>query len=451
MVELKGRLFKVGAIMKREYNNYELSNELISFIDSSPSAFHCIKTITDILDAKGYTHLTEGGKWELEGGTGYYVTRNGSSVIAFVMPKGEITGFNIAASHSDYPCFKLKDNSTIQSSDFIRLNTEKYGGMICATWLDRPLSVAGRIVVETENGVEIKLVDVDRDLLMIPNVAIHMNRNANDGFKFNPAVDTVPLYSCKKDQKDILDVVAEAAGVERSSILGTDLFVYNRNKGIVWGYDNEFVSSRGLDDLQCAFANLKGLLEAEPSSAVPVMACFDNEEVGSSTKQGAASTFLFDTLRRIVLGQDEESFRRLLASSFLLSCDNAHAVHPNHPEYSDAQNKVRINGGVVIKFNASQRYTTDSVSESIVKLLCKRNDIPVQEYANRSDIAGGSTLGGIATTKVSINSADVGLAQFAMHSCYETAGVEDTAALTELSRVFFGTPIVANGDKIYSL
>ena len=431
----------------REYNNKELSNELIEFINTSPSAFHAIKTIKSALDEKGYTELSEAGKWELEKGKGYYVTRNGSSIIAFVMPEGEITGFNIAASHSDYPCFKLKDNCEIKSSDFIRLNTERYGGMICATWLDRPLSVAGRIVVQTDNGIEIKLVDVDRDILMIPNVAIHMNRNANDGFKFNPAVDTVPLYSCKKEHRDIIDLVAEWAGVKAEDILGTDLFVYNRNKGMVWGYDDEFVSSRGLDDLQCAFANLKGLLGAELSTAVPVMACFDNEEVGSSTKQGAASTFLYDTLRRIVLEENEETFLRLLASSFLLSCDNAHAVHPNHPEYSDAQNKVKVNGGVVIKFNASQRYTTDSVSESVVKLLCKRNDIPVQAYANRSDIAGGSTLGGIATTKVSINSADVGLAQYAMHSCYETAGVLDTAYLTELSRVFFSSPIIANDNK----
>ncbi|MBE6543348.1 MAG: M18 family aminopeptidase [Ruminococcaceae bacterium] len=437
--------------MKTQYNNKELSQELVEFINTSPSAFHSIKTISEILEKNGYKELFEGEKWELQGGQGYYVTRNNSSVIAFVMPEGEITGFNIAASHSDYPCFKLKDNCELSSSDFVRINTEKYGGMICATWLDRPLSVAGRIVVRTENGIESRLVDVDRDILMIPNVAVHMNRNVNDGFKFNPAVDTVPLYSCKKGETGIIDTVAKWAGVEKEDILGTDLFVYNRNKGIVWGENDEFVSSRGLDDLQCAFANLKGLLGAKPSTAVPVMACFDNEEVGSSTKQGAASTFLFDTLRRIVLTKDAETFRRLLASSFLLSCDNAHAVHPNHPEYSDSLNKVKVNGGVVIKFNASQRYTTDSVSESIVKLLCKRNDIPVQMYANRSDIAGGSTLGGIATTRVSINSADVGLAQYAMHSCYETAGSEDTACLVELSRVFFETPIIAKENNKYTV
>lgn len=437
--------------MKTQYNNKELSQELIEFINTSPSAFHCIKTISDILDKNGYTELFESDNWTLEGGKGYYVTRNNSSVIAFVMPEDKITGFNIAASHSDYPCFKLKDNCEISSSDFVKINTERYGGMIMATWLDRPLSVAGRLVVKTENGIESMLVDVDRDLLMIPNVAVHMNRNVNDGFKFNPAVDTVPLYSCKKGETGIIDTVAKWAGVAKEDILGTDLFLYNRNKGIVWGDNDEFVSSRGLDDLQCAFANLKGLLGAKASSAVPVMACFDNEEVGSSTKQGAASTFLFDTLRRIVLSEDEETFRRLLASSFLLSCDNAHAVHPNHPEYSDAQNKVKVNGGVVIKFNASQRYTTDSISESIVKLLCQRNDIPVQMYANRSDIAGGSTLGGIATTKVSINSADVGLAQYAMHSCYETAGTEDTSALTELSKVFFESPIIAKENNKYSL
>ncbi len=437
--------------MKREYNNKELSKELINFIKTSPSAFHAVKTITDILDAEGYTHLTEAEDWKLEKGKGYYVTRNGSSVIAFKMPAQEITGFNIAASHSDYPCFKLKDKCEMKGNDFVRMNTEKYGGMICATWLDRPLSVAGRIVVETEDGIESRLVDVDRDLLLIPNVAIHMNRKANDGFVFNPAVDTVPMYSCKKEHKEILDIIAEEAGVEKDAILGTDLFVYNRQEGTVWGYDDEFVSCRGLDDLQCAFANLKGLLGAETSTAIPVYACFDNEEVGSSTKQGAASTFLFDTLRRMVLDKNAEEFRMLLASSFLLSCDNAHAVHPNHPELSDSNNKVKLNGGVVIKFNAAQKYTTDSVSESIVKLLCKRNDIPYQAYANRSDMAGGSTLGGIATTRVSINSADIGAPQLAMHSSYETAGVEDTAYLTELTRVFFESPIIAKDNNKYTI
>ncbi len=436
--------------MKTEYNNKKVSNDLLDFINRSPSCFHAIKNITDILDGKGYIRLTEGTRWNLEKGKGYYVTRNASSVMAFNIPEEDITGFNIAASHSDYPCFKLKDNCVISGKEFIRLNTEKYGGMICSTWLDRPLSVAGRVVVKEDGGIKIKLVNVDRDLLLIPNVAIHMNGKVNDGFQFNAAVDTVPLYGLADCEKGIKSVVAETAGVDEDDILGTDLFVYSRMPGTIWGGNDEFISCRSLDDLQCAFANLEGFLAAGKSSAVPVFACFDNEEVGSSTKQGAASTFLYDTLRRICINDDEETFRCKLASSFLLSCDNAHSVHPNHGEYADGQNKVIMNGGVVIKFNAAQKYTTDSVSESVVKLLCKRGDIPYQVYANRSNMAGGSTLGGIATTKVSINAADVGLAQLAMHSSYETAGIEDTACLIELSRIFFETPISA-GDNCYEI
>ncbi len=434
----------------KEYNNAELSRELLDFIKASPSAFHSIDTIKNYLESDGYTKLCEGSKWNLENGGKYFVIRNNSSIIAFRIPNAEITGFNIAASHSDFPCYKLKDKCELSGNDFVRINTERYGGMICSTWLDRPLSVAGRIVVETDSGIEIKLVNVDRDILLIPNVAIHMNGSVNTGFNYNASVDTVPLYSCGTDKKSIIDAVADAANVDKEKILGTDLFVYNRSEGKIWGSSDEFISSRSLDDLQSAFSNLKGFLSSHTSSAVPVFACFDNEEVGSSTKQGAASTFLFDTLRRIVLSASDEEFRCLLASSFLLSCDNAHAVHPNHPEYADSQNRVTLNGGVVIKFNASQRYTTDSVSESVVKLLCNKNDIPYQVYTNRSDMAGGSTLGGIATTKVSINSADVGLPQLAMHSSYETAGIADTAALVELSRVFFTTPIIA-GDNYYSI
>ncbi len=433
-----------------EYNNRQVSESLLNFINKSPSSFHAVANLTAKLDEKGYTRLTEGKKWNLERGKGYYITRNASSVIAFNIPECDITGFNIAASHSDFPCFKLKDNCEISSGEFIRLNTEKYGGMICSTWLDRPLSVAGRIVVKEGDSIKIKLVDIDRDLLLIPNVAIHMNGKVNDGFSFNAAVDTVPLYGCRGEGKGILKEVAETAGVNPDDILGTDLFVYSRLPGTVWGSENEFISSRSLDDLQCAFSNLEGFLAAKTSSAVPVFACFDNEEVGSSTKQGAASTFLYDTLRRICISEDEESFRCKLASSFLLSCDNAHGVHPNHPEYADGQNQVKLNGGIVIKFNAAQKYTTDSVSESVVKLLCKRADIPVQVYANRSNMGGGSTLGGIATTKVSINSADIGLAQLAMHSSYETAGIKDTACLIELSKVFFETPISA-GDNCYGI
>lgn len=426
--------------MNRQYTPENAVNELLSFIDRSPSAFHTVHTAASLLDKAGYTPLFEGDAWELVPGGRYYVTRNLSSIIAFRMPLGTPTGFSIAASHSDFPSFKIKEQGEILSGEFTRLNTEKYGGMICSTWLDRPLSVAGRVVYEEGGALKTALVNIDRDLLLIPNVAIHMNRNLNDGFKFNPAVDTVPLFGGNGAKGKFLSMIAENAGVEKERILGTDLFLYPRVPGSIWGADNEYVSSRSLDDLQCAFSTLKGLLLSDgnpqntENGTVPVCAILDNEEVGSQSKQGAASTFLYDLLRRIAGEKSEEDFRRMLSSSFLLSCDNAHGVHPNHPEYADGQNRVSLNGGIVIKFNAAQRYTTDAVSEAVVKYLCRKADVPVQFYANRSDIGGGSTLGGIATTRVSINSADIGLAQLAMHSCYETAGVKDTAYLVALGR-----------------
>ncbi len=417
----------------QEKENEALSGELLEFIEKSPSSFHAVQTLGDLLTEKGYIRLHENKQWQLEDGKGYFVTRNGSSIIAFRMKK-EFTGFGISAAHSDYPCFKIKDKGEL-CGEFVRLNTEKYGGMICSTWLDRPLSVAGRVLVAQESGIRSMLLNVDRDLLLIPSVAIHMNRLANDGMKYNPAVDTVPLFGDKSCKGGFLRMVAQELGVEEEQILGTDLYVYARQKGCVWGSEGQYISSRALDDLQCAFSSMKGFLEAGEGKCLPVCAVFDNEEVGSSTRQGAASTFLQDVLRRLCAS--EEEYCQALASSFLLSCDNAHAVHPNHPEYADAENKVRLNEGVVLKFNAGQKYTTDGISGAYVKYLCKKNDIPLQSYANRSDMGGGSTLGNIATTRVSVCSADVGLPQLAMHSAYESAGVKDTAYMVKLCKALF--------------
>ncbi|MBQ7847331.1 MAG: M18 family aminopeptidase [Clostridia bacterium] len=419
----------------KQYDHYAISKELLEFIDRSPSSFHAIKTLSEMLEEQGFTRLYEGDKWSLEEGKGYYVTRNGSSVIAFRY-KAQFEGFAISASHSDYPCFKIKDKAEL-GGEFVRLNTEKYGGMICSTWLDRPLSVAGRVIVKSENGIESKLIDIDRDLLMIPSVAIHMNRAANDGMKYNPAVDTVPLFGGKESKGTFTDVVAKELGIEKEQILGADLYVYARQKGCVWGSEGQYVSSRALDDLQCAFASMKGFFAAQDGKSLPVCAVFDNEEVGSSTRQGAASTFLADVLHRILAGKGEEEYYRALASSFLLSCDNAHALHPNHPEHADPENRVKLNEGIVLKFNAGQKYTTDGISEAYVKYLCGKEDIPCQSYANRSDMAGGSTLGNIATTRVSVCSADVGLPQLAMHSAYESAGIKDTAYMIDLCKALF--------------
>lgn len=432
------------------YDDIRSTKELLKFISESPSCFHTAKAITRRLDDAGFFRLTEALPWTLEAGRGYYVVRNDSSVIAFRLPAREdFSGFNISAAHGDFPSFKIKEIGELTRAEYTSVNAELYGGAILSSWLDRPLSVAGRLVCRTENGIKTRLVDVGRDLLLIPNVAVHMNRKINSGYEYNTAVDLVPLLSAEKPDGALSRIIADAAGVNESDILSHDLYLYNRTPASIWGADNEFFSSRSIDDLQCAYTTLCGFLSATPDENCAVYCCFDNEEVGSSTKQGAASDFLSDVLRRINKKASEDKLRMRLASSFMLSCDNAHALHPNHPEYSDPKNRVLLGGGVVLKFNASQRYTTDGISAAFVEHLCKSNDIPLQYYSNRSDISGGSTLGGIAVTRVSINSADVGLPQLAMHSSYETASTHDGAAMARLCEAFFSSGLIRDGDDGY--
>ncbi len=434
----------------KNYDNAELTRELLRFIEESPSCFHAAEAITRRLEEAGFSRLCENDEWELEGGGRYYVTRNLSSVIAFRMPSdGELCGFNISASHTDSPCFKIKELGELARAEYTGVNTEGYGGAILSSWLDRPLSVAGRLVCRTDDGIEAKLVNIDRDLLLIPNVAVHMNRQINSGYTYNPAVDLVPLFSAGKPEGKLNRLIAEAAGANEEDILGADLFLYNRTPASVWGAEGEFFSSRSIDDLQCAYTSLCGFLAAEPTENCTVYCAFDNEEVGSATKQGAGSAFLSDVLRRIARDDGRERFSARLASSFMLSCDNAHAVHPNHPEYSDSQNRAVMGGGVVLKFNAGGKYTTDGISEAFVKHLCRENGIPLQFYANRSDMAGGSTLGGISSTRVPINSADVGLAQLAMHSAYETASTADSSAMARLNEALFSSGLISLGDGSY--
>ena len=424
----------------KEYT--ECAREMLEFIDKSPTCFQVVKNIGDMLSAAGLAELREADEWKLERGKGYFVTRNESSVIAFRIPE-QLSGFHIAAAHSDSPSFKVKESpeSTVEEH-YVRLNTEKYGGMILSTWLDRALSVAGRIAVNGEKGIETRLVNVDKDLLVIPNVAIHMNRDMNNGVAYNPQVDMLPLFAdCSGGEKrSLMSCVAEAAGVNEEDIMGHDLFLYTREKGRLLGESGEFVLAPRLDDLQCAFSVTKAFAESVPEQYVNVCAVFDNEEVGSGTKQGADSTFLEDVLWRIceALGLSRSEYLRMLAGSFLISADNAHAVHPNHPEKADPTNRPYLNGGIVIKYHGSQKYTTDAVSAAKLKSLCKRAEVPFQTYANRSDIAGGSTLGNISTAHVSVSSVDIGLPQLAMHSAVETAGMRDTKYAVDMLKVFFG-------------
>ena len=325
--------------------------------------------------------------------------------------------------------------------------------MLCAPWFDRPLSVAGRIIVKDGNRLTTKLINVDRDLLMIPNLAIHMNREVNDGYKYNIQKDMLPLYRMSNSGKAFKEMIAEEAGVSVDQIKGMDLFLYNRMEGTVWGCDGEFISAPRLDDLQCAFTSTMALLNSESDRCIPVVAVFDNEEVGSGTKQGAGSTFLYDILRRInrSLGRTEEEYLTSLASSFMVSADNAHAIHPNQPDKADPTNRPYLNQGIVIKYSANQKYCTDAVSAAVFKTICEKAEVPYQVFLTRSDILGGSTLGNISGTQVALNTVDIGLPQLAMHSSYETAGSRDTAYLIEAARVLFSGSFAGKGDGNYTI
>ena len=427
-----------------------MNQRLFSYIAAGSTPYQAVEHTVGLLKKAGYTALCEGEPWHLNAGKGYYITRNGSSLIAFRLPQGEWQGFMMAAAHCDSPCFKVKENAELCDDTYVRLSTEKYGGMLCAPWMDRPLSIAGRITVRQGDRIAVLPVDLREPCAVIPNVAIHMNRSANDGMNYNAATDLLPLYGLAGKSLSLRTRVAHAAGVREEDIVTTDLFLYNPQAGMEW---NDLISAPRLDDLQCAFGALEAFLAAKPAAAVPVYCLFDNEEVGSGTKQGAASTFLRDVLERITYaaGGGAESLRIAIAHSLLLSCDNAHAIHPNHPEYADKNHTVRMNGGVVIKYNANQKYTTDAVSAALFRLICEEADVPCQMYANRADMAGGSTLGNILNTQVSLNTVDIGLAQLAMHSAYETAGAADTALLVRALTVFYGKSLTMKQDGEYIL
>ncbi len=427
------------------------TRDLLDFIESSPTAFHAVETAAAMLDSAGFTRLNECDEWSIVCGGKYYVTRNLSSILAFIIPEEFEETFLITASHTDSPTFKLKTEYESEAfGKYIKFNVEGYGGMINSTWLDRPLSVAGRVILRGEDGrFTARLVNIDRDLVLIPNVAVHQNRSINSGFTYNAASDLMPLFSAKDGKGGLRRIIAEQLECAEEDIVVSDLYLYNRTNPSIWGADNEFFSCPRIDDLQCAYSTLRGFLNAsDKCRSLAVYAAFDNEETGSSTKQGANSQFMFDTLDRICesLGLD---IRRVLASSFMVSADNGHAKHPNHPEFSDAQNAPHMNEGVVIKSNAAQKYTTDALSAALFGEICRRADVPVQLFANRSDMGGGSTLGSISNTNVALNTIDIGLAQLAMHSSYETGGCADTLYMIRAITEFYSSVIVSEADGVY--
>ena len=419
---------------------------LQEYLDSAHSVYHAVAGVVWALEADGYVQLREQETWKLFPGGKYYVTRGDSAVMAFRLPDTEPEGFMMAAAHADRPTFKWKENGELVGA-YTRLAVEKYGGMLMAPWLDRPLSLAGRVLVETEDGVESRLVDLDKDLFMIPNVAIHMNRKANEGYAWNPAVDMLPLAGSKAAAGKLGELLREVAGGE---ILGHDLFLYVRQKAVRWGLENEYLSAQALDDLGCVWCAMQGFLAADESRSVPVLCVFDSEEVGSQTAQGAASGLLEDVLERICKDRNWE-LKQLLSQSFMLSADNAHAIHPNHPEFADPNNAPTVNGGVVLKFNANQRYTTDGVSAAIFRKVCGRAGVKEQTYCNRADIAGGSTLGNISLSHVAVPSADIGLPQLAMHSCYETVGTRDVLDMVRLMTAYYSASLICPADGSFVL
>ena len=429
-------------------------DDLVEFLQESVTPFHAAATAESWLRAAGFTRLEEADYWNLEPGKGYYTTRNGSSVVAWRVPDHAIGGWRIVASHSDSPTWKIKTD-IVENDGCRRLSVEGYGGMIMSTWLDRPLTVGGRVIVKTEDGIESRLVCIDRDLLVIPSLAIHFQRDINKGHTFNPQVDMQPLWG-PAGSRTLTDLVAEELGVDTADILDSDLQLVTRQAPTQIGPDGEFFMAPRIDDLECAATTLLGFLDAAAetdSACAPVWAMLDNEEVGSSSRMGAESSYLRDVLDRIVdsIPHSGQAMHRAMANSFMLSADNAHATHPNFPQKSDPCAPVRLGGGVVLKYNASQKYTTNAVSGAIFRAICEKADVPVQVFTNRADEAGGSTLGNLQSHTLPIPMADIGLAQLAMHSAVETASVADAEAMTKAVATFYRVHLRALGDGTYTL
>lgn len=422
--------------MEREYS--ERARALMSFIAASPSPYHVVDNAGEKLERAGFIRLSEDKPFKVERGKSYFVERASSAVIAFRVPENP-SSFRIVAAHTDSPCFKIKWNPEIKGEGMpTRLNSESYGGLLLYTWFDRPLSLAGRIFYKEDGVLRQKHVDFKERLnLVIPSLCIHQNREANDGWKISKQKEMLPLFS--DSDVSFLKLLGEEAGTGEENIVDYDLYLYNRTEGIFSGEDNEYFSSPRIDDLECAYTSIVSLIASKSSSSITMAALFDNEETGSGTRQGALSDFLTSVIDRIMLSLDygKEEKYIALSSSFMLSADNGHAVHPSYPEKGDRTNHPRMNGGVLIKYASSQKYTTSGETGASTKLLLEKNGIPYQIFFNNSDLPGGSTLGNLSTEKISIRTCDVGCAQLSMHSSYETAGVKDVKYLEDFFTSFF--------------
>ena len=438
-------------LIKEKFEDMEVKSfarEVIEFIDECPSTYHVAKNCSEILEENGFERLIPQEKWHLKKGGKYYVKKSNSTVGAFTLGT-DINfkkGFKIFGSHTDSPGFRIKPNPEMVTENILRLNTEVYGGPILSTWFDRPLSIAGRVVVKSDNLFLPRTVRVkiEEPLMIIPNLAIHQNREVNNGVKIDKQADTLPVLGLINSQleKDdyLLRLIAEKMKLKKEDILDFDLYVYSIEKGYLAGANEEFISAPKIDNLASVYAGLLGLVEAEDvHDQINVFVGFDNEEIGSATKQGADSNYLLNTLERMVcsLGYGREEFLQMLNCSFLLSADGAHAAHPAHMDKTDPTNRGRINEGISIKISANQSYTSDGFSIAVVKQIIEGTDIKIQPFVNQSNERGGSTIGPISSTHLDIDAVDLGVPMLAMHSVRELCGIYDVFYLKELAKEFF--------------
>ena len=427
------------------------AKKLIDFLHESPTPFHAIANTRKNLFKNGFEELKFSTSWKLEKGKGYFVAQNESSLIAFNIGENcEECNFRIVGAHTDSPGLKLKPNPELLTEGYLKLNTEVYGGPILTTWFDRPLALAGRVLIKTDDifTPETRLINICKPVAVLPNLAIHMNREVNKGVEINNQKDMLPLLKTVKKQfeKDnyVLNLIANELKVKERDILDFELYLYEFEKGSIIGIDEEFISSSRIDDLQGVYAGTEAVLDADHNSkTISVLVCFDNEEVGSTSKQGADSQLLSHVLERVAISlkgnASREDFLKSLSKSFILSIDGAHAVHPNKPEKSDPVNKPVLNGGPVIKISANQKYTSDAESISVYKGIAERAGIPFQMFVNHSNEKGGSTIGPINSTHLEMRSVDIGLPMFAMHSIREMCGVDDHTHLIKILKTFYET------------
>ena len=423
----------------------------LELIENSQTAFHACSYFEVLLQGQGYIKLKENEIWDLKQGGKYYISRNSSSLVAFTVPyEFKKLSYNIVATHTDSPTFKLKPNFELVKGRYGMLNTEVYGGPILNTWLDRPLGIAGRIIVKTNEGLETKLVCFYKPMAIIPNCSIHYYHELNKGVALNPQNELVPLlYDNKNAKVDLLEMVAnEFKDIKKEDIVSHDLYLYVMDRGGLVGANEEFLTAPQIDNLECSYAAVKALLNSKSNSSVNVAVLFDNEEIGSRTRQGAASKLLSDTLERIseCLGLTPTMHKIALNNSFIVSADNAQGFHPNYAHKFDPTNAVFLNDGIVIKTAARGSYTTDAVSQAYFKTICERANAKYQVNTNRSDVPGGSTLGCISLSQVSIHSVDIGLPQVAMHSAMETAGAKDLEEMIKALTEFYSTHLEVTMD-----